>query len=168
MGFAEGMVICFIGGWLNSYLYSNHFRKKHRGFLFWFAVLFVGGLITLDYLIYINIIDVRLFNVIPWINLPTNVPASEIGQYWMFTPGLMIGLPIDLQITSFNGAGWDLFALLFFISYIWWFTIGQNLGRFWHGRLTYEKGAWYLMRSTKMVKRSMKKLEKKQQQREKS
>ena len=170
MGFIEGMIICFIGGWLNSYLYSYHFRKKHRGFLFWFAVLFVGGLIVFDYLIYINVINARLFEIIPWISIPSTIDASEVGQYWMFTPGVMFNLAgvFPLNITIFDGQGWDLIALVLFISYIWWFTIGQNLGRFMYGRLTYEKGAWYLMRSTKMVKRAMKKLEKKQQKRENS
>jgi len=165
MGFVEGMILCFIGGWLNSYLYSYHFRKKHKAFLFWFGVLFVGGLIVFDYLIYINIIDAKWFEIIPWISIPTSISASDIGKYWMFTPGAMFGLEIwfDLQITSFNGMGWDLLAFILFVSYIWWFAIGQNLGRFMFGRLTYEKGAWYLLRSTKMVKRATKKLEKKQQ-----
>ena len=90
MGFIGGMIICFIGGWMNSFLYSYHFRKKHRGFLFWFAVLFLVGIITLDYLIYINIIDARQFNLMPWINVPKDIPDSEVGKYWMFTPGNMI------------------------------------------------------------------------------
>ena len=99
MGFVEGMIICFIGGGLNSYL------------------------------IYINVINAKWFEIIPWIHIPSNIPASEVGQYWMFTPGVMFGLGgcFDLQITYFNGLGWDLFAFILFISYIWWFTIGQNL-----------------------------------------
>ncbi len=169
MGFIEGMIICFIGGWVNSFLYSYHFRKKHRGFLFWFAVLYIGGFIVLDYLIYTNFIDVQgISNLIPWINIPTNIASTEIGQYWMFTPGLMFGFPIDLQITSFIGPGWHIFALFLFLSYIWWFTIGQNLGRFMFGRRSYEKGAWYLFRSTKAFKRSIERLQKKQQKQEKS
>jgi hypothetical protein len=167
MGFIEGMIICHIGGWLNSYMYSYHFRKKHRGFLFWFAVLFVGGFITFDFLIYVNIINARLFEIIPWINIPSNIDATEVGAYWMFTPGVMFGLSQDVS-NSYSLPGWNVIAFFLFISYIWWFSIGQNLGRFMFGRLTYEKGAWYLMRSTKMLKRSINKLEKKQQKREKS
>ena len=167
MGFIEGMIICHIGGWLNSYLYSYHFRKKHKGFLFWFAVLFCGAMMAFDYLIYINIINARLFEIIPWINIPTTISDSQVGPYWMFTPGLMFGWSQDVS-TNYSLPGWNILALFLFISYIWWFTIGQNLSRFMFGRLTYEKGAWYLMRSTKMVKRSMDKLEKKQQKRKNS
>jgi len=168
VGFIEGIILCFVGGWLNSYLYSYYFRKKHRGFLFWFAVLFCGGLIAFDYLIYINIINAHWFEIIPWINIPSTITDSELGQYWMYTPGAMFGISLDLNITSFEGLGWDIFAFFLFSSYIMWFTIGQNLGRFMFGRLTYEKGAWYLVRSTKMLKRSLDKYEKKLEQKDKS
>jgi len=163
MGFVEGMVLCIIGGWLNSLLYSKYLRKKNKGWIFWFAIIWVGGLITFDFLIYIDIIDARWFEVIPWIDIPDTVSSTVIGRYWMFTPGAMIGFPIPMD-TNFYGPVWHIFALFLFISYIWWFTIGQNLGRFMYGRLEYEKGAWYLMRSTKMIKRSMDKMETKRKQ----
>jgi len=167
MGFIEGMVICFIGGWLNSYLYSNYLRKKNKGWIFWFAIIWIGAVLTLDFLIYINVINAYLFTWFLWIDIPATVNAAEFGRYWMFTPGLMFGVPFELPVTSYTGFVWNIFALFFFISYIWWFTIGQNLGRFMYGRLEYEKGAWYLMRTTKMIKKSKEKLEKKQAQKNK-
>jgi len=163
MGFIEGMILCFIGGWLNSYLYSKYLRKKNRGWLFYFALIWLGGIITFDLLIYIDIVDARLFEVIPWIDIPNNIDPSVVGRYWMFTPGSMIGIPMPLPVTDYYGIVWHVFALFFFISYIWWFTIGQNLGRFMFGRLEFEKGASYLMRSTKMIKRSLDKMEEKRE-----
>lgn len=161
MGFLEGLIISFIGGWINSYLYSKYLRKRNKGWIFWFAILWLGALLTLDLLIYMDIISVYAFEAFPWIDIPDNVSPSVAGRYWMFTPGLMFGLPIELPVMNYYGAVWHVFAMFFFISYIWWFTIGQNLGRFMYGRLEYEMGAWYLMRSTKMIKRSMDKQEKK-------
>ncbi|MHA1149251.1 MAG: hypothetical protein ACTSR8_13515 [Promethearchaeota archaeon] len=164
MGFAEGLMICFIGGWLNSYLYSYHLRKKNKAWIFWFAILWIGAVLTVDFLIYINIINAYWFEAaLPWVNIPNDIPPEEVGRYWMLTPGLMFGIPFQLPVKNYSGLVWDIFALIFFISYIWWFTIGQNLGRFMFGRLEYERGAWYLLRSTKMIKRSKEKLEKKQQ-----
>lgn len=156
--------MCFIGGWLNSYLYSYHLRKKHKGWIFWFAIIWIGGFITLDFLIYIDIIQAYWFEAIPWIDIPDDISPSTVGRYWMFTPGAMFGFPQQLPVDNYDGFVWHIFALFLFISYIWWFTIGQNMGRFMYGRLEYERGAWYLMRSTKMIKRSMKKLEKRKQQ----
>lgn len=165
MSFIEGMTLCFIGGWLNSFLYSKSLRKRNKGWLFWFALIWVGGLITFDFLIYIDIIDVRLFEFLPWIDIPDNIDPSVVGRYWMFTPGVMFfNDTFQIPGTNFFGPVWHIFALFLFISYIWWFTIGQNLGRFMHGRLEFEKGASYLMRSTKMIKRSKDKMEAKQEQ----
>lgn len=151
------MMFCFIGGWLNSYIYRKYLRKRNKGYLFWCAVIFLGALFTLDMLIYMNFIDVHLL-LWPWIKIPKGVNP---GRYWMFNPFLMFGIQLKSAIIPDNGLVWDLFALFFFVSYIWWFTIGQNLGRFMYGRLTYERGAWYLARSTNMIKKSKEKLERK-------
>ena len=167
MGFIEGMIICFIGGWLNSYLYSNYLRKRNKGWIFWFALIWLVAIMTFDFLIYINIINAYWFSCFPWIDIPASVNAAEVGRYWMFTPGLMFGIPFELSVNDFIGSVWDIYALFFFISYIWWFTIAQNLSRFMYGRLEYEKGAWYLLRTTKMIKKSKETLEKKKQQQQK-
>lgn len=162
LGFIEGMIFCFIGGWINSYLYSYHLRKKHKGWIFWFALLWLGSILTIDVLIYLNLLNVYAFEVFPWIHIPENVAPKEVGKYWMFTPGIMLGINVFvLPVDNFNAVGWNLFAVFLFISYVWWFTIGQNLGRFMYGRLIYERGAWYLLRSTKMIRKSKSKLDKK-------
>ncbi|MHA1292814.1 MAG: hypothetical protein ACTSQJ_09130 [Promethearchaeota archaeon] len=160
MSFVEGMIFCFIGGWINSYLYSNYLRKKNKGWLFYFAILFIGSITIMDLLIYYNIFDIRLLLWAPWIEIPEGV---NVGRYYMWNPGLLFGIQFESQIIPGTGLVWEIFAIFFFISYIWWFTIGQNLGRFMYGRLEYEKGAWYLLRTTKMIKRSKEKLEKQQQ-----
>lgn len=157
MSFIEGLIICFFGGWINSYLYSYHLRKNHKGALFWIAFIFLSLIILSNVLIFYNIFDVGIFRALPWINLSSEI---NLGKYWMFTPGLIVGLPMELPVKNYNGLAWDLFAIFFYFSYIFWFIIGQNLGRFMYGRLSYEKGAWYLLRSTKMIQRSKKKLEK--------
>ncbi|MFX1276783.1 MAG: hypothetical protein ACFFBP_00220 [Promethearchaeota archaeon] len=161
MSFFEGMMLCFLCGWLNSYLYSYHFSKNHKGFLFWFAVIFLGILIILDCLIFFNIINARLFTVIPWIRIPETIVFADVGKYWLFTPGLIFGFPLEFPVINYNGLVWNFYAIIFMISYIWWWVIGQNCGRFMYGRQEYEKGAWYLLRSTKKVKKSRDKLEKK-------
>ena len=164
MGFAEGLLICFIGGFLNSYLYSYHLRKKNRGWIFWFALIWLGFIITLDFLIYIDVISAYWFEALPWIDIPDRIAPSVVGRYWMFTPGLMFGIPLELPVNNYFGFAWHVLACLFFVSYIFWFTIGQNLGRFMFGRLEYEKGAWYLLRSTKMIKKSLEELERRKQE----
>lgn len=78
----------------------------------------------------------------------------------MFNPGLIFGLQLG-PILPGDEMAWNLFATILFISYVWWFSIGQNMGRIMYGRLPYEKGVMYLLRSTKMVKKSKEKLEKK-------
>jgi len=142
------MTVCFIGGWVNSYLYSNYLRKKNKGWLFWFALIWLGAIITFDFLIYVNIIKANWF-LWPWIQIPNGV---DPGKYWMFNPFLMFGIQLKSQIIPDAGFVWDIFALFFLISYIWWFIIGQNLGRVMYGRLEYEKGIWYLFRKTKRIK----------------
>jgi hypothetical protein len=93
----------------------------------------------------------------PGLKIPKSV---DPGKYWMFNPGLMFGINLG-PILPGKEMAWNLFAAILFISYIWWFVIGQNMGRTMYGRLSYEKGVMYLMRSTKMVKKSKEKLEKK-------
>ncbi|MHA1437290.1 MAG: hypothetical protein ACTSPD_06905 [Promethearchaeota archaeon] len=158
MSFVEGMILCFIGGWINSYLYSNYLRKKNKGWLFWFAFIFIGCVLGFDILVYLNIIDIRLLLWAPWIEIPSGVNA---GKYYMWNPGLLIGIQFKSEILPGTGIIWEIFAVFLFVSYIWWFTIGQNMGRIMYGRLQYEKGAWYLLRTTKMMKKSKDKLEKK-------
>ncbi len=68
---------------------------------------------------------------------------------------------MPLRVENYFVAVWHIFAIFFFLLYICVFIVGQNLGRFAHGRLAFEKGAWYLFRSTKMIKRSKEKIEKK-------
>ena len=166
MGFIEGMILCFIGGWLNSYLYRKYLRKKNRAYILWFGIWWCGGLITFDFLIYIDVINANWFEVFPWIHIPDTIHPSVVGRYWMFTPGAMFGLPMPLPVENYFGTVWHIFAIFFFLSYIFSFTIGQNLGRFMHGRLTFEKGAWFLFRSTKMIQKSKEKIEKKKLEQE--
>ncbi|MGV9199109.1 MAG: hypothetical protein ACOC4M_09735 [Promethearchaeia archaeon] len=158
MSFIGTLIICFWAGWINSYLYSYHLKKKHRGALFWCAFLFLSTLIIFDFLIFYDLFDVHIFSLIfPWIHFPKGLAA---GRYWLFTPGLLLGNPLEIPVENYQGLVWEVFAFINYISYIFWFIIGQNLGRFMYGRRTYEKGAWYLLRSTKMIQRSKKKLEK--------
>ncbi|MHA1338037.1 MAG: hypothetical protein ACTSPW_20245 [Promethearchaeota archaeon] len=156
MSFIEGMFLCFIGGWINSYIYRKYLRKRNKGWLFWFALIFVGGIMTFDILIYTNIIDIRKLIWAPWVSIPKDVDA---GRYYMWNPGLLLGIQFKSHITPGTGFVWELFAYTLFLSYIWWFTIGQNMSRVMYGRLQYERGAWYLLRTTKMVKKSLDKLE---------
>jgi len=166
MSFIGGMVICFFGGFFNSLIYRKYLRKRNKGWLAWFGMLFLGAIISVNLIIYFNIIDIRILNVIPWINISEGI--DDPGKYWMFTPGLGFGTPLELPVTSYTGFIWHIYAFFFLISYIWWFTIGQNMGRFMFGRLTYEKGSYWLMRPTTSVKKSKEKFERKMQDRNNS
>ncbi len=154
VSFVDALVLAFLGGWLNSYLYRKYLRKHNRGWIFWFAVIWLAVLIVVDALIYVNIINIM---DILGMECPKGV---DPGKYWMFNPIVVFVFNLE-PILPGNGVVWDIYALMFFVSYIWWFTIGQNLGRFMYGRLEYERGAWFLLRSTKMIKKSKDKLEKK-------
>ena len=158
MSFIDGMVLCFIGGFLNSYLYRRYLRKRNRGWILWFAMIFLITIITYDLLIFFNIIDVR--GLFPFLNIPLGVNA---GVYYSFNPIILLLFQYNAPIVPIDSIIWVVFASFFIISYIFWFTIGQNLGRFLFGRLTFERGAWYLFRSTKSIKRSKEKFEKKSQ-----
>lgn len=149
MSFIEGMILCFIFGWLNSYFYSYHFSKKHKGFLFWFETFFLVTLIIFDILIYLNILNARWFTIIPWIKIPETVDLTNIGKYWLFTPGLIIGIPLELPVINYDGFVWNIYAIIFILSYVCWWTLGQNLGRIMYGRQEFERGIWYLLRPTK-------------------
>lgn len=79
MSFVEGMIICFIGGWLNSWLYSRHLRKKNKASLVWFAIVYVGFFLTLDVLIYTNTINIKSITILAWIKIPKVSIPENIG-----------------------------------------------------------------------------------------
>lgn len=159
MSFIDGMVLCFIGGFLNSYLYRKYLRKRHRGWILWFAMIFLIAIITVDILIFFNVLDVR--TLFPFMNIPSGVDA---GRYWSFNPIILLLFQFNSPIVPTESIIWAIFAGFFIISYIFWFAIGQNMGRFLFGRLTFERGVSYLFRSTNSIKKSKEKFEKKSQQ----
>ena len=160
MSFIEGMILCFIFGWLNSYLYSYHLSKKHKGFLFWFELFFLSSLIIFDVLIYTNIINAQWFTIIPWIRIPDTIQYMNFGKYWLFTPGLIIGIPLELPVMTYNGFVWNVYAIIFMGSYVCWWSLGQNLGRIMYGRKDFERGIWYLLKPVKKRKNAGVKTEK--------
>ncbi len=157
MSFVEGLYLCFIGGLLNSFLFRKYLKERNRAWLANFAIIWLVAIYAVDLLIFTNVIHPTVF--FPWIVIPSDI--QNPGLYYMFTPGLLIGMPLEISVAE--GLGVAILAHLLFVSYLWWFTIGQNMGKFIFGRRTHERGVMWLMRSTKMIKRSQEKLEKKAQ-----
>ena len=110
-------------------------------------------------MIYTNIINARWFTIIPWIQIPETIHFTDIGKYWLFTPGLIIGIPLELPVKNYDGFVWNVYAIIFMLSYICWWTIGQKWGSIMYGRREFERGIWYLLRPIKKNKKNPSKSE---------
>jgi hypothetical protein len=165
MSFIGSIMVCFWFGWFDAFLYRKYLRKRNKGWHFYLGCLTLGGMMVLDVLIYTNVFPWPQY-LFPWVQLPAGI--TNFGKYWMFNPGIMWGsqwgnpiYPDELEAHIY------MIAMLFcyFVS----FREGMNLGRIMYGRLSYERGYWYLIRSTNMIVRSKKKVEKRlQEERSKS
>ena len=110
MSFIDGMVLCFIGGFLNSYLYRKYLRKRNRGWILWFAMIFLIAIITYDCLIFFNVIDIR--TLFPFLNIPLGVDA---GRYYSFNPLILLLFNFNSGIIDPKWHTWRL-VLQFFVQ----------------------------------------------------
>ncbi|MCK4370072.1 MAG: hypothetical protein KAW03_03315 [Candidatus Lokiarchaeota archaeon] len=141
MGFVEGLILSFVGGWINSYLYRKYLRKRNKDWIVFLAVTFLSLLWTIDGLIYFNIIDMKWLNFLPWVE----IPSVNQGKYFLWNSFLVFG--IDFQIT--HQPGMELIASVLLISYLFWYYFGSKLGKVVHGYKTYQQGHYLIFRPVK-------------------
>jgi len=152
MGFAEGLILSFVAGWINSYLYRKYLRKRNKDWIVFLAIIFLSVLWTIDLFIYVEIIDMTWLNFLPWIN----IPAINSGKYFLWNSFLILG--IDFKISQ--QFGMEIIAFFLLISYLFWYYFGSKLGKILHGYRTYQQGHYLIFRPVKkFIKDHKKKLE---------
>lgn len=141
MGFLEGLIVSFMAGWMNSYLYRKYLRKRNKDWIVFLAFIFLPILWTIDALIYFEIIDMSWLNFLPWVN----IPSVEKGKYFLWNSFIVFGL--DLNIT--HQPGMELIAIFLLISYLFWYYFGSKLGKVFHGYRPYQQGHYLIYRPVK-------------------
>ncbi|MFX1418672.1 MAG: hypothetical protein ACFE9N_07115 [Promethearchaeota archaeon] len=141
MGFLEGLIISFVAGWTNSYLYRKYLRKRNKDWIVFLAIIFLFTLWTIDILIYLEIIDMSWLNFLPWVN----IPSSGKGNYFLWNSFIVFG--IDFQIIY--QPGMELIASFILISYLFWYYFGSKLGKVIHGYKSYQQGHYLIFRPVK-------------------
>jgi len=141
MGFVEGLILCFLGGWINSYIYRKYLRKRNKDWIVFLAIIFLSLLWLIDILIYFNKIDMTWLNFLPWVN----IPFTNSGKYFLWNSFLVFG--IDLEII--HQMGMEIIAIFILISYLFWYYFGSKLGKVIHGYKTYQQGHYLIFRPVK-------------------
>jgi hypothetical protein len=141
MGFVEGLILSFVVGWLNSYIYRKYLRERNKDWIVFLAVLFLSVLWVIDILIYIEIIDMTWLNFLPWVNIP---PTNQ-GKYFLWNSFIVFG--IDLHII--HQVGMELITSFLLISYLFWYYFGSKFGKVIHGYKTYQQGHYLIFRPVK-------------------
>jgi hypothetical protein len=150
MGFLDSLILSFIVGWLNSYLYRKYLRKRNKDWIVFLAVIFLSTLWTVDLLIYFEIIDMIWLDFLPWVNLP----SINTGKYFLWNSFIIFG--IDLKITP--QLGMEIIASFLLISYLFWYYLGSKIGKVLHGYRTYQQGHYLIFRPVKKFIKDRKKM----------
>lgn len=152
MGFVDGLILSFVAGWVNSYLYRKYLRKRNKDWIVFLAVIFLSALWTVDILIYFEIVDMRWLNFLPWVD----IPSVDKGKYFLWNSFIVFG--IDFKITQ--QPGMEIIASFLFISYLFWYYFGSKLGKVIHGYKPYQQGHYLIFRPVKkFIKDREKRLE---------
>ena len=149
MGFIEGLILSFFAGWLNSYLYRKYLRRRNKDWIVFLAVIFLSALLTIEILIYFEILDMRWLNFLPWVN----IPLIDKGKYFLWNSFIVFGL--DFTITQ--QPGMEIIANFLLISYLFWYYFGSKLGKVFHGYRPYQQGHFIIFRPMKKFIKDRKK-----------
>jgi hypothetical protein len=153
LGFIESLIICFIIGWINSYLYRKYLRKKNKDWIVFLACIFLSIIWTIDILIYLDIINVTFLNGLLWVKLPSSRP----GVYYLWNSLLLFGIDYGIMPQS----GMELVSVFIFISYLPWYYMGSKIGKIIHGYRIYQGGYYMIFRPVeKYIKDREKRLKK--------
>jgi len=150
MGFVTSFLIIMTAGfWAYNLYHRFGIAKGHQAWLAWYAFIIVGGLMILDLLIYIGVLDFifPILNQLEWINI-------DNGQDFMWNSFQLIGIDWGIEYSSPNLI---FIAILIIISYPMWFKFFSNGSRMlFGGNKPYQLGLWYLMEPTKKPKKDEK------------
>ncbi len=149
MGFIEGLILSFVAGWLNSYLYRKYLRRRNKDWIVFLAIIFLSALWTIEILIYFEILDMRWLNFLPWVN----IPLIDKGSYFLWNSFIVFGL--DYRITQ--QPGMEIIACFLLISYLFWYYFGSKLGKVFHGYRPYQQGHYLIFRPMKKIIKDRKK-----------
>ncbi|KKL51782.1 hypothetical protein LCGC14_2292060 [marine sediment metagenome] len=149
MGFIEGLILSFVAGWVNSYLYRKYLRRRNKDWIVFLAVIFLSATWTIEILIYFEIFDMRWLNFLPWVN----IPLIDKGKYFLWNSFIVFGL--DFTITQ--QPGMEIIASFLLISYLFWYYFGSKLGKVFHGYRPYQQGHYLIFRSMKKFIKDRKK-----------
>ena len=141
LGFIESLFICFIIGWVNSYLYRKYLRRKNKDWIVFLACIFLTIIWTIDILIYFDIINIEFLNGSSWINLPSSNP----GKYYLWNSFLLFGINFGITLQP----GMEIISIFLFMSYLSWYYIGSKIGKIVHGYRSYQGGYYLIFRPIK-------------------
>lgn len=146
MGFVTSFIIIInLGFWAYLLYHKFGLSKGHQAWLAWYAILGVGGLMLLDFLIYLGVFDLIFptLNQIPWVNI-------DNGKDFMWNSFQFLG--IDWGI-DYNDPGLNWIAIMLILSYPMWFKFFSNGSRMlFGGNKPYQVGCWYMFAPTKKPK----------------
>ena len=114
MGFVSHFLIIIFFGFWSYLLYRRYGLSKGRmGWLAWYAFIIVGGLMILDLLIYIGLLDFifPVLNQLPWVNI-------DNGVDYMWNSFQLIGVDWGIDYTQ---PGLTSPAIMLLFTYPMWF-----------------------------------------------
>ena len=141
MGYIESLIISFIVGWFDSYIYSKYLRKRNKDWIIFLAIIYLSLIWLIEMLIYIGFINLSFLNNLPWIDLPLN----ETGKYFLWNSFLIFGIDFGIIFQP----GMTLMSFFLSISYLFWYYFGSKIGKLFHGYRSYQGGYYLIFRPVK-------------------
>ncbi len=145
MGFATSFLIIIFCAFWSYHLYHRYgLPKGHIAWIAWYAIIVVGGLMILDFIIYIGLLDFvfPILNQLPWVNI-------DNGVDFMWNSFQLIGIDWGIDYTQ-PGLSW--LAIMLFFTYPMWFKFFSNGSRMLFGGKPYQLGIWYMIEPTRKPK----------------
>ena len=141
LGYAESLILSFIVGWFNSYLYRKYLRKRNKDWIVFLACISLVIIWAIDILIYFDLIDIQFLNLLPWVEIVSNYP----GRYYLWNSFLLFG--IDFKISY--QPGMEIISAFLFASYLSWYYLGSKIGKVIQGYYPYQGGYYMIFRPVK-------------------
>ena len=141
VGYIESLIISFVIGWFNSYLYRKYLRKRNKDWIIFLAIFYLSLIWVIEILIAIDFINIRFLNILPWID----IPSSEPGKYFLWNSFLLFG--VDYGIIS--QPGMNIISVFLSTSYLFWYYFGSKIGKAFHGYRSFQGGYYLIFRPVK-------------------
>lgn len=145
MGFITSyFIVCFLGLFAHP-LIKKQRAKGNKAFAMTFSVGVTFGMLMLDVLIYIGVLNFlwsALSDTIPWIDIAN-------GRDFMWNSFSLIGIDfgVDYMSTSL-----DSIAFVLFMSYIPWFVMQKDGSKMLFGQKNYQEGYMWALTPIKKPK----------------